>query len=107
VLMVLVQIRLVPVYARLHFSAGFWSFTFPYAAVATYGLEWIARSHPTGGTAYAVALVAAATALVLAVAVRSLVALKRHQFLPAPAPQGAVPEQPQEPSPSDHQPSHA
>lgn len=34
VLMVLVQLRLLPLYLRLPFTPVFWSFTFSYAAVA-------------------------------------------------------------------------
>ena len=34
VLMALVQLRFLPVYRRLHFSPGFWAFTFSYTAAA-------------------------------------------------------------------------
>src|ERR1700749_4115254 len=35
VLMALVQVRLIPVYLRLSFTPGFWSFAFAYAAAAS------------------------------------------------------------------------
>src|SRR5258708_33003251 len=41
VLMALVQLRLAPLYFKLPFSPGFWSFTFSYAATAAYALRWI------------------------------------------------------------------
>jgi tellurite resistance protein TehA-like permease len=57
VLMVIVQARFIPVYARLSFTPGFWSFTFAYAAVAADA----------------------------SVAARTLIAIRRRQFFPAPA----------------------
>jgi hypothetical protein len=46
-------VRLLPIYPRLSFTPGFWSFTFPSAAMATLGLRWLALEEPTGATAYA------------------------------------------------------
>jgi tellurite resistance protein len=86
VLMVLVQLRLLPVYARLKFTPGFWAFTFPAAAAATYALQWITVSKPPGATAYAVVVIALLTALIAAIAARSVIAAARGQFHPAPPP---------------------
>jgi tellurite resistance protein len=63
VLMVLVQLRFVPVYRRLRFSPGFWGFTFSYAAVTVDALLWIRFARPPGGTGYAIALVTLITRL--------------------------------------------
>jgi tellurite resistance protein len=81
-LMVLVQIRLVPVYLRLPFTAGFWSFTFPNAAAAAGLLDWLARARPAGTTGYAISAISAVTLLIAAIAVRSGLALLRGDLLP-------------------------
>lgn len=85
-LMVLVQITLLPVYMRTPFTAGFWSFTFPWTAVVAYALRWIAVDRPAGGAVLGAAAVAAVTVLVVAVAARSLAALRHGEFLPGPTP---------------------
>jgi tellurite resistance protein len=84
-LLVLVQLRLLPIYFRLRFTPGFWSFTFPWAAIAGFALTWLHIERPAAQTAYAVAVVAAVSLLIGAIAVRSLVAVARGQFLPGPA----------------------
>jgi tellurite resistance protein len=81
VLMALVQIRLLPVYAKLKFTPGFWAFTFPAAAAATDALGWITLKKPPGGTAYAVVVVALVTALIAAIATRTVIAATRGQLL--------------------------
>jgi tellurite resistance protein TehA-like permease len=48
-----------PRYRRLPFSLGFWSFTFPTAAVVAYTIDWLAV-----GTAHSVALGDAGAVLV-------------------------------------------
>ncbi|CAN5272927.1 dicarboxylate transporter/tellurite-resistance protein TehA [soil metagenome] len=73
VIMILIQLFLIDVYRNLTFTLGFWSFTFPIAATAAYGIEWFALVHFPGWQAAIVVSVAACTALVVAVAVRSLV----------------------------------
>lgn len=77
VVMVVVQLALLPRYARLPFSLGFWSFTFPSAAVVTVAVQWLepagaARTVPT------IALLVLLTAFVLAIAVRSVVEARRQ-----------------------------
>jgi tellurite resistance protein len=81
VLMALVQLRLIPVYRKLRFSPGFWAFTFSYAIAITCALEWITRTNPPGGTGYAIAAIAAITLFIGAIAVRTLIAIARGQFL--------------------------
>lgn len=88
VLMALVQLRLLPLYRTLSFSAGFWAFTFSYAAAATDGLDWLSLKKPAGAGGYAVVIIAAITALIGVIAVRTLILLLRGQLLarpPAPA----------------------
>ena len=48
-LMVLAQIPLLSRYIRLRFSLATWAFTFPWAAVASTALFWLAAEHVTGG----------------------------------------------------------
>jgi tellurite resistance protein len=86
ILSVLVQLRLVPVYARLRFSPGFWAFTFSYAIVATDALLWLKAARPPGATAYVIAVVTLITVLIVAIATRTIVALARRQFFPARQP---------------------
>ena len=89
VLMAIVQLRFVPLFARLRFSPGFWSFTFSYAAGATDALGWIHATSPPGATAYAIVVITLITALVAGIAARTVVAATRGQLLPPPpAPPG-------------------
>ena len=85
-LMLLVQVTLLPIYRRIPFTPGFWAFTFPWTAVVAYALRWIALERPRGSVSLGAAAVAAVTVLVAAVALRSLVALGRGEFLPGPTP---------------------
>jgi tellurite resistance protein len=85
VLMVLVQVRLIPVYLKLRFSPGFWAFTFSYAIAITCALEWITRTNPPGATGYAIAAITAITVFIGAIAARTVIAIARGQFLAQPA----------------------
>jgi len=81
VLMVLVQLRLLPLYVRLKFNPGFWSFTFSWSAVAAIALRWLAVEAPGGQTLYASSVAGAISLLVAAVAARSLLAVARGELL--------------------------
>jgi len=83
VLMALVQVRLIPVYRRLSFTPGFWSFAFAYAAAATDALAWLAIKKPPGATGYVIALIALLTAFVAWIAFRTVVLAVRGQLFPA------------------------
>jgi tellurite resistance protein len=83
-LMVLAQLRLLPAYLRLTFMPSFWAFTFSWAAVATTGIIWLQSTQPTGYRIWQYVLVAAITALVGGIAIRTVIAIGRHQFLPRP-----------------------
>ena len=82
-LMVLVQVRLVPLYRRLRFTPGFWAFTFSWTAVASFALRWLEIERPAGEHLYARLIGGAATVLVAMVAIRSALAIVRGEFLPA------------------------
>jgi tellurite resistance protein len=86
VLMAVAQLRFVPLYIRLRFSLGFWSFTFPYAAGATDALLWLTATRPRGATVYAVIVIVLITALIAGIAGRTVVAAARGQLLARPPP---------------------
>jgi tellurite resistance protein len=99
ILMVILQLRLAPMYVRLSFSAAFWSFTFPTAAVGLDGIQWLQTTRPTGFTAYIAIVLGIVTLVVAAIATRSVLALSRHQFFPAaPSTVGALSSVPSESS---------
>jgi tellurite resistance protein len=83
-LMVVAQLRLLPLYRTLSFTPAFWSFTFPPANMALFALRWLELEHPVGGGVYAWILVSAITVLVGAIAARTIVAAARGQLLPSP-----------------------
>jgi tellurite resistance protein len=72
----LMQIGLIPAYRRLAFSTGFWSFTFPYAAVARQTVDWLTIEHPALWRVWAWLVVAAITAFIAAIAVRWLLSFR-------------------------------
>ena len=82
VLMILVQLRLVPVYSKLAFAPGFWAFAFPYTAVTVYVLRWINVEHPSGSILLGSVVLAAVSLLIGGIALRSLIALWQGKFLP-------------------------
>jgi tellurite resistance protein len=85
VLMAVMQLRLIPLYARLRFSVGTWAFAFSYAIAATFALQWIAITKVPGATGYSAALLTLITVLIVGISVRTAIALARGQFLPRPA----------------------
>jgi tellurite resistance protein len=93
-LMMLVQLRLIPLYRRAPFGPGWWSFTFAYAAAATFALRWIAHEHPPGAAAWAWTVLGLITVIIGAIAARTVLALARGQFLPHPATTAQGPPRP-------------
>ncbi|NJC82408.1 TDT family transporter [Planosporangium mesophilum] len=81
-LAVIVQIRLIPVYRRLSFGPAFWSFAFPYAAVATFALHWVNYGRPVGYKVWAWIVLLAITAFIAALVAETIAALARRRFLP-------------------------
>ncbi len=75
-LMLLVQLRLLPIYARIPFSPGFWSFTFSWCAAAALGIRWLEATEPPAASTYAAIIAAAISLLVTAIALRSLLDLR-------------------------------
>jgi tellurite resistance protein len=86
-LSLLVQFRLIPMYRRATFGPGFWAFSFPSAAAATYGVDWLAAEHVRGGAALGYAIVSILTAGFALLAARTITGLIHGTFLPrVPAP---------------------
>lgn len=79
-LLFLVQMVLLPRYLRLSFSLGFWSFTFPAAAVATAAVEWIRVLGVPAAWIPTSAILALLSALVAVVGTRSI-GLAVHHLL--------------------------
>ncbi len=82
VLMVAMQLRLIPLYRRAPFGPATWSFTFAYAAAATFALHWIRHEHPPGAAVWTWTVLSLITVLIAAIAARTLLALACGQFLP-------------------------
>ncbi len=80
-IMVVAQIRLVPLYLKLSFAPSFWAFTFPYIATAILALRWLVLEKPAGASAYAWILIALVTALTVTNAARSVRAVARGEIL--------------------------
>jgi tellurite resistance protein len=81
VLLILVQLALVPTYAKLPFGLGFWALTFTTAASGTYGIHWLTASGLALGGLWTILILAAVTLLIGWIAVRSilLVAASHHK----------------------------
>ncbi len=58
-LFVLVQVALLPRYLRLPFSVGFWSFSFPAAALVSDAVMWLSIEHVGGAKPISAVLLAA------------------------------------------------
>lgn len=90
VLMVLAQVRLLPMFLRLRFSIGFWAFTFAWAAVASVVLHWLVTTRPPGHVAWAWVVLGAITVLIGAIAARSIAALVTGTLFPSGPPAAPV-----------------
>ena len=83
VLMALVQVRLIPVYRKLSFTPGAWSFTFAYSAAAAYALIWLTTTRPPGAIGYAITVIVLLTAFVSWIAFRTVLLGVRGRLFPA------------------------
>lgn len=83
VFMLIVWFRLLPALWRAGFTAGFWSLTFPWSAIALFAITWLHVEHPAGESAYAALALGGVTLLIVAIARRSLLAIAHREFLPA------------------------
>jgi tellurite resistance protein len=88
-LMVLVQVRLIPLYRKAPFGPGYWAFSFPYAAAVTCGVHWLAAEHVSGRVALAYAVAGLLTAGFALLTAWTLAGLARGTFLPRAAPGGS------------------
>jgi tellurite resistance protein len=84
--MMLVQLRLIPVYRGLRYTPAFWVFTFCYASAATDALTWLEHTRPPGTAGWAITVLALISGLVAAIGARTIVAIVKGQFLPGPDP---------------------
>ncbi len=84
-LMVLVQVRLFPMYRRIPFGPPWWAFSFPYAAAVGYAIQWIATEHVGGMVAWTWLLLIITTSAAVALVIRTGRALVTRRFLPASA----------------------
>jgi tellurite resistance protein len=91
VLMVVVQVRLIPVYRRLSVTPGSWAFTFAYAAAAADAFAWLTIKKPPAATGYAIAIITLLTAFVAWITFRTVALAVRGQLFPAD-PRGHQPE---------------
>ncbi len=81
-LMVLVQLRLVPIYRTVPFGPAWWAFSFSYAAVFVDGIRWLGATHTSHGREWSYLLLAIVSAAVLALLLRTAASLARGRFLP-------------------------
>jgi tellurite resistance protein len=78
IFMVIVQLRLIPVYRRVPFGPGWWAFSFSYAAAFTLAVNWVA-----GSDRGAALLLAVLTLGMAALAVPTVQRLAAGTYLPA------------------------
>lgn len=67
--MILVQLRLIPVYRRVRFGPGWWAFSFSYAAAFTLAFNWLATADVPGHRVWTAALLGVLTLGIAALAV--------------------------------------
>jgi tellurite resistance protein len=94
-LMVVTQVRLFPVYARLPFAPGWWAFSFSYAAAVAFSIRLLALGHPVHERLLVLCLLCLVTVAVAALVARTVAGLLAGTFLPrATAPAVAPTAQP-------------
>jgi tellurite resistance protein len=81
-LMVLVQLRLVPIHRTAPFGVGTWAFSFSYAAAAGVALRWLDVGQEPGRRALSWVLLSALTAGIAVLAGRTALGLRRGTYLP-------------------------
>jgi tellurite resistance protein len=93
VLMVLMQLRLIPVYRRVPFGPGWWSFSFSYVAAFAVVIRWLAVEQIPQQRGLTYALLTVVTAGMAALVLTTVRHLMRGTFLPRT---GATPAAPPE-----------
>jgi tellurite resistance protein len=81
VLMILIQVRLIPVYRRVPFGPGWWAFSFSYAAASAFGIQWLAAQQPPGSTGWILALLSVITAWIGVLGAWTIRRLASRSFL--------------------------
>ncbi|WP_250038348.1 hypothetical protein [Paractinoplanes maris] len=82
ILMLLVQLRLIPLYAKVSFAAGIWAFAFSYIAAFTVAVHWLAAAQVDGRRPVAYCLLVVVTLGMTALSIRTVAGLARGSFLP-------------------------
>jgi hypothetical protein len=88
------QLRLLPAYLKLPFMPGTRAFTFSSGAVVAAAIVWLQSTQPPGYLGWQYVLIVGVTALIGGIAVRTVIAISRHQLLPQlqpPPPNRAAP----------------
>ncbi|AGZ44060.1 potassium-tellurite ethidium and proflavin transporter [Actinoplanes friuliensis] len=85
VLMVLVQLRMIPVYRQVPFGPGWWAYSFSYAAVVTLAVGWLGAEPVPGRTAWIAVLLGVLTVAVVALSIPTVRRLAQGSYLPSTA----------------------
>ena len=94
VLMAATQLGLISAYRTVPFGPGWWSYSFPYAATVGNAVIWLGVEHTPHRGTWTYLLLAAITAFIGWLAIRTINAVAHHRFLPRPAPAAVVPGEP-------------
>ena len=81
-LMILVQLRLIPLFRTVPFGPGWWAFTFSYAAAAAYLIRWLAVERVTGRDEVTWLLLVVVTLGYSIVVLRTVRAIAAGRFFP-------------------------
>jgi tellurite resistance protein len=84
-LMVMMQLRLVPLYRRVRFGLGSWAFCFSYCAVFADALRWVNVTHPRHEGWWSSGFLAVVSVAVIILAARTATALRHSSFLSLPS----------------------
>ena len=76
------QLGLIPAYRTVPFGPGWWSYSFPYAATAGNAIIWLGVEHTPDRSTWTYLLLAAITAFIGWLAIRTIIAVAHHRFLP-------------------------
>jgi tellurite resistance protein len=94
VLMVLIQVRLIPVYRRVPFGPGWWAFSFSYAAAFAVAIRWLAVEQAPQQRGLTYALLTVVTAGMAALVLTTVRHLMRGTFFPRTGAASAAPPEP-------------
>lgn len=78
-IMFVVQLVLIPYYARVPFGLGYWNFTFPVASATNYTVRWLHAGIWTGADVATWTLLAVATVFILTIGVASIAYVSRSR----------------------------